>query len=92
MNTETTQAEAEAEQAEINRINAEAEAGGDDEVMPPELDEAEREAEAMAELDEPEAEPKAAKPDYPCELCKERERMRTLPYCDECAASQGYLP
>ena len=51
---------------------------------------AEREAEAMAELDEPEEPPKPEL-EYPCELCKERERMRTLPYCEECAREQGYL-
>lgn len=54
-------------------------------------DEAEREAEALAELDEPPTtEAERERDALKCELCHERERMRTLPYCEDCATANGY--
>lgn len=29
------------------------------------------------------------KPEFPCELCSTKPRLRTLPYCESCALEQG---
>lgn len=50
---------------------------------------AQAQAQAQTNVDDDDDQLEDGKPEFPCEACQVKPRLRTLPYCEDCALEQG---